>query len=75
MGAGLFACALEQLMKKKISLLGIILGFVAGALVALLSGSWIFWLAVGLAIGVLLGSAAGRHTSRAHAANNAHFMS
>lgn len=51
-------------MKKKISLLGIILGFVAGALVALLSGSWIFWLAVGLAIGVLLGSAGARATTR-----------
>jgi hypothetical protein len=45
---------------KKISFLGILLGFVAGALVALLSGSWIFWLAVGLAIGVLLGSAGAR---------------
>jgi hypothetical protein len=45
---------------KKISLLGIFLGFLAGALVALLSGSWIFWLAVGLAIGVLLGSAGAR---------------
>jgi hypothetical protein len=48
-------------MKKKISLLGLILGFIAGALVALLSGSWIFWLAVGMAIGVLLGSAGARH--------------
>ncbi len=58
-------------MKKKISLLGIILGFVAGALVALLSGSWIFWLAVGLAIGVLLGSAGARHAPRAQAGNSA----
>jgi uncharacterized membrane protein len=45
---------------KKISFVGILLGFLAGALVALLSGSWIFWLAVGLAIGVLLGSAGAR---------------
>lgn len=47
---------------KKISLLGIVLGFIAGALVALLSGSWIFWLAVGMAIGVLLGAAGARRT-------------
>ena len=52
---------------KKISLLGILLGFLAGALVALLSGSWIFWLAVGLAIGVLLGSA-GARTAQRHGA-------
>ena len=62
-------------MKKKISLLGIILGFVAGALVALLSGSWIFWLAVGLAIGVLLGSAGGRVVPRTQAGNSARFLS
>ena len=60
-------------MKKKISLLGIILGFIAGALVALLSGSWIFWLAVGLAIGVLLGSAGARAIPRTQAGNGARF--
>ena len=43
-------------MKKKISLLGVVLGLIAGALVALLAGSWIFWLAAGIAIGVILGS-------------------
>ena len=47
-------------MKKKISLLGIFLGFIAGGFVAMLSGSWIFWLSVGLAIGVVLGSAGAR---------------
>ena len=41
-------------MKKKISLLGVVLGMIAGALVALLAGSWIFWLAAGIAIGVVL---------------------
>lgn len=51
-------------MKKKLSLFGIILGFIAGALVALLSGSWIFWLSVGMAIGVVLGSAGARATQR-----------
>ncbi|HST77024.1 MAG TPA: hypothetical protein VLN58_00895 [Verrucomicrobiae bacterium] len=48
-------------MKKKISLFGIVLGFIAGALVALISGTWIFWLSVGLAIGVVLGTAGARH--------------
>jgi hypothetical protein len=52
-------------VKKKLSLFGIILGFIAGALVALLSGSWIFWLSVGMAIGVVLGSAGARVTQRA----------
>jgi len=51
-------------MRKKLSLFGIILGFIAGALVALLSGSWIFWLSVGMAIGVVLGSAGARATQR-----------
>lgn len=49
---------------KKISLLGIVLGFIAGALVALIAGSWVFWLAVGIAIGVFLGTAGARHTQR-----------
>jgi uncharacterized membrane protein len=47
---------------KKISIFGIVLGFVAGAVVALISGAWIFWLALGLAIGVLLGSAGARRS-------------
>ncbi|HET9182645.1 MAG TPA: hypothetical protein VFP59_10960 [Candidatus Angelobacter sp.] len=51
-------------MKKKISLLGIFLGFIAGGFVAMLSGSWIFWLSVGLAIGVVLGSAGARAAQR-----------
>ena len=52
-------------MKKKISLLGIVLGFIAGAFIAMLAGSWIFWLSLGLAIGVVLGSAGARVTRRA----------
>jgi hypothetical protein len=64
-------------MKNKISLLGIVLGLVAGALVALLAGSWIFWLAAGIVIGVMLGSAGARAAKRSgitrdsnsHAAN------
>ena len=39
---------------KKISVLGVVLGVIAGALIAIISGSWMFWLAVGVAIGMLL---------------------
>ena len=49
---------------KKISLAGIGLGLIVGAMVAMLSGSWIFWLAMGMALGVLLGSAGARRTQR-----------
>lgn len=58
-------------MKKKISLFGIVLGFIAGALVALISGTWIFWLSVGLAIGVVLGTAGARHASGTQTVNSA----
>ena len=51
-------------MKKKISLLGIVFGFIAGAFIAMLAGSWIFWLSLGLAVGVVLGSASARVTRR-----------
>lgn len=63
-------------MKNKISLLGVALGLIAGALVALLAGSWIFWLAAGIGIGLMLGSAGARakrlgitRDSNSHAAN------
>jgi len=45
---------------KRISLARVVLGVVAGALIAILSGSWIFWLAVGLALGIVAGSASSR---------------
>jgi uncharacterized membrane protein len=45
---------------KKISLAGLILGVIAGAIVGLLSGSWIFWLGSGLAIGVVVGTVVAR---------------
>ena len=35
-------------------------------LIATLSGSWIFWLAMGMSLGVLLGSAGARHAQRTH---------
>jgi F0F1-type ATP synthase assembly protein I len=56
---------------KKISLFGIILGFIAGALVAMISGTWIFWLALGLAIGVLLGAASARRSRSSSVVRNA----
>jgi hypothetical protein len=43
---------------------------IAGALIAILSGSWIFWLAVGLALGVVLGSPAANGLGQASAEQN-----
>jgi hypothetical protein len=40
---------------KKFSVLGVVLGVIAGALIALISGIWMFWLALGVALGLLLG--------------------
>ncbi len=40
---------------KKFSILGVVLGVIAGALIAIVSGSWMFWLALGVALGLLLG--------------------
>ncbi len=45
---------------KKVSLAGLALGGLLGVLAGLLSGSWIFWLGVGLAIGVVVGSSIAR---------------
>jgi uncharacterized membrane protein YoaK (UPF0700 family) len=47
---------------KKISLAGVILGMVVGALAAMVSGSWIFWLGAGIAIGLFLGAAQARRS-------------
>ncbi len=47
---------------KKISLAGLILGVILGVVAGLLSGSWIFWLSTGLALGAVAGAA---HTRRA----------
>jgi hypothetical protein len=49
---------------KKISLAGVVLGLILGALLAMLSGSWIFWLALGMSLGVMLGSAGARRAQR-----------
>ncbi|MGH9569222.1 MAG: hypothetical protein ACRD4F_06265 [Candidatus Angelobacter sp.] len=58
---------------KKMSIAGVVLGLIAGALIAMLSGSWIFWLAVGLAIGVVLGSASARSMRRTGAGQGGSF--
>jgi len=47
---------------KTISLLGVVLGLIVGALAAMLSGSWILWLGAGMAVGVLLGAAQARRS-------------
>ena len=49
---------------KKFSLLGVVLGLIAGALIAVFSGAWMFWLALGVAIGLLLGSVNRRRNHR-----------
>ncbi|HEU4414060.1 MAG TPA: hypothetical protein VFT65_04705 [Candidatus Angelobacter sp.] len=45
---------------RKVSLVGLIFGAVLGVVVALVFGSWIFWLGMGLAIGVFVGAQARR---------------
>ena len=45
---------------KKVSLFGLILGGLLGVFAGLMSGSWFFWLAMGLVIGVIVGSAQAR---------------
>jgi hypothetical protein len=45
---------------KKVSMTGVILGILLGVAAGMLSGSWIFWLGTGLAIGVVVGSVAAR---------------
>jgi|GEM_PF-2284026 hypothetical protein len=45
---------------NKVSFPGMVLGLIMGALVALVSGGWIFWLALGVGIGVVVGVVATR---------------
>ena len=47
---------------KKISITGVVLGIMLGLVAGMLSGSWIFWLGTGLAIGVRVGSVVARRT-------------
>jgi hypothetical protein len=58
-----WSCELHMTMKK-FSLLGVVLGIIAGALIAVVSGAWMFWLALGVAIGLLLGNVNRRRNHR-----------
>jgi F0F1-type ATP synthase assembly protein I len=49
-----------EAMKKKISIIGLILGAMVGVIAGLLAGGWLMWLGLGLAIGLLIGSASAR---------------
>jgi uncharacterized membrane protein YoaK (UPF0700 family) len=49
-------------MKKKISIVGLVLGAVLGVVAGLMAGGWLFWLGVGLALGVVIGSAGTRRS-------------
>lgn len=40
---------------KKLSLIGLMLGAMFGIVVALVFGKWLFWLGLGLVIGVMIG--------------------
>ena len=51
---------MDKPMKKKISMVGLALGAMVGIIAGLLAGGWIFWLGMGLGIGVLIGSASAR---------------
>jgi len=52
----------ENAMKKKISLIGLVLGAVLGIIAGLMAGGWLFWLGIGLALGVVIGSAGTRRS-------------
>ncbi|HSK45882.1 MAG TPA: hypothetical protein VLA83_18550 [Candidatus Binatia bacterium] len=49
-------------MKRKISLIGLVLGALLGILAGLMAGSWLFWLGMGLVAGVLIGTAGARRS-------------
>ncbi|HMF89260.1 MAG TPA: hypothetical protein VKL40_01355 [Candidatus Angelobacter sp.] len=47
---------------RKVSIIGVVLGIMLGVMAAMVSGSWIFWLGTGLAVGVVVGSVVARLT-------------
>ena len=61
-GSHTIFAVMEKAMKK-ISLVGLALGATLGIIAGLLAGGWLFWLGLGLAIGLLIGSA---QTRREH---------
>jgi hypothetical protein len=59
---------MEKAMKKKISIVGLVLGAALGVVAGLMAGGWLFWLGIGLALGVVIGSA-GTRRSRLQSGN------
>jgi hypothetical protein len=59
---------MEKAMKKKISIVGLVLGAMLGIIAGLMAGGWLFWLGIGLALGVVIGSA-GTRRSRLQSGN------
>jgi F0F1-type ATP synthase assembly protein I len=55
-----------EAMKKKISIIGLVLGAMVGVIAGLLAGGWLMWLGLGLAIGLLIGSASARREQGRH---------
>jgi uncharacterized membrane protein YoaK (UPF0700 family) len=55
--------AMESVMKK-VSIVGLILGALLGAVAALMAGGWLFWLGAGLVLGVMIGSTQARVRGR-----------
>ena len=53
-------------MKKKVSLVGLILGAALGVIAGLMAGGWLFWLGAGLAVGVVIGAAQARRARGEH---------
>jgi hypothetical protein len=49
-------------MKKKISMAGLILGLVLATVASMFSGTWIFWLGMGFAFGVVVGTVLARRS-------------
>jgi hypothetical protein len=55
-------------MKKKISIVGLVLGAVLGVVAGLMAGGWLLCLGIGIALGVVIGSA-GTRRSRLQSGN------
>jgi hypothetical protein len=47
---------------KKVSLVGLLLGSALAVVVALVFGQWLFWLGMGLAIGIFIGTGSARRS-------------
>ena len=47
---------------KRISIIGLILGLVLATVASMFSGTWIFWLGMGFAFGVIVGTTLARRS-------------